>query len=42
MTLVLVLPGGRMGFGGWEGMGDWVGYGCIWGWGKAKTQNLQN
>ena len=42
MTLVLVLPGGRMGFGG-------LGVGRVWviGWamgvfgvgGKAKTQN---
>ena len=43
MTLVLVLPGGRMGFGGfgslgfgvWEGVGDWVGCRCL-GWGEAK------
>ena len=38
MTLVLVLPGGGMGFGAfgvWEGVGDWVGCRCL-GLGEGK------
>ena len=48
MTLVLVLPGGRMGFGGFGSLG----FGRVWviGWamgvfgggGMAKTQHVQN